>query len=127
MPLLSLRMGRQQGQGAWPTTDADAAADAAATDAGQGAPVYYQTRRPAEPHVGSTICLDKTYLLDTGAGGAAAGLPPPLPGAAPPVWPPTTCDHAPPALRAGQPCIATRRPPRLSCPKTPFPAPVLQV
>lgn len=35
--------------------------------AGQGAPVYYQTRRPTEAHVGSTICLDKTYLLDTGA------------------------------------------------------------
>ena len=34
--------------------------------AGQGAPVYYQTRRPTEPHAGSTICLDKTYLLDTG-------------------------------------------------------------
>lgn len=34
--------------------------------AGQGAPIYYQTRRPAEPHAGSTICLDKTYLLDTG-------------------------------------------------------------
>lgn len=42
-------------------------ATAAAAAAGQGAPVYYQTRRPAEPHVGSTICLDKTYLLDTGA------------------------------------------------------------
>ena len=27
--------------------------------------MYYQTRRPAEPQVGSTICLDKTYLLDT--------------------------------------------------------------
>jgi hypothetical protein len=32
---------------------------------GQGSPVYYQTRRPVEPQVGSTICLDKTYLLDT--------------------------------------------------------------
>ena len=28
--------------------------------------MYYQTRRPTEPHAGSTICLDKTYLLDTG-------------------------------------------------------------
>lgn len=35
--------------------------------AGQGTPAYYQSRRPAEPHAGSTICLDKTYLLDTGA------------------------------------------------------------
>lgn len=35
---------------------------------GQGAPAYYQTRRPVEPHAGSTICLDKTYLLDTGEG-----------------------------------------------------------
>jgi hypothetical protein len=34
--------------------------------AGQGTPQYYQTRRPSEPQVGSTICLDKTYLLDTG-------------------------------------------------------------
>jgi hypothetical protein len=44
--------------------------------AGQGAPVYYQARRPAEPHVGSTICLDKTYLLDTGElemGGGGGG------------------------------------------------------
>ncbi|KAI3427055.1 hypothetical protein D9Q98_006995 [Chlorella vulgaris] len=32
---------------------------------GQGTPQYYQTRRPSEPQVGSTICLDKTYLLDT--------------------------------------------------------------
>ncbi len=52
----------------WDITPNTPEADARCCDAaGQGAPVYYQTRRPTEAHVGSTICLDKTYLLDTGA------------------------------------------------------------